>query len=652
MRYLLKRLKLYLLSHRWVWVRLVIFFYDMMAITVSWLLSFMISLNFSLSLKDYSMAIELFPIVFAIQAGSIIYFRLDRIVARFISLPDLLRILKAVFSACLITTILEFQSVSQKAIFVLDPLMLVVLIAGGRTLYRFYIERGTYSRTGLRTLVVGAGNAGEALIRELRRKGQKVYMPVGFLDDDRLKAGKEILGVRVVGRIRDLVQIARRLDIEMVLLAIPSADPKLVKRITEMCHEAGLPCRTLPSLQKLLTSKVTINALCDITTEDLLGREPVRLDWDGIREQITDNIILISGAGGSIGSELSRQIASFGPKKIILLEISEFGLYQIEMILKEQYPDIDVKPILADICDRDGLLRIFKDERPSLVFHAAAYKHVPMVEKNPLAGVKTNIFGTKNIADISSETGVKKFILISTDKAVNPTSVMGATKRIAEFYCHNLTGCSNTAFIITRFGNVLESSGSVVPLFKRQVANGGPVTVTHPEMKRYFMTTSEACQLVLQASILGRGGEIFVLDMGEPVKILDIAEQIIRLAGLSPYTDIPIVFTGLRPGEKLYEDLFYKEERLSPTVHPKLMLAKGAKIDRYWLQSKLNGLKAIRDTAEIRTYLKSIIAEYQFANDLPAREAADLAVKVKDITKYKGLALEKARVRKNRLNPK
>ena len=433
MRYLLKRLNLYLLSHRWAWVRLVIFFYDMMAVTASWLLSFMISLNFSLSLKDYSMAFAPLPIVFVIQAGSIIYFRLDRIVSRFISLPDLLRILKAVFFACLITTIMEFQSASQKAIFVLDPLILVVIIAGGRTLYRFYIERGTYSRAGLRTLVVGAGNAGEALIRELRRKGQEVYLPVGFLDDDRLKAGKEILGVRVVGRTRDLAQIARRLDIEMVLLAIPSADPKVVKRITEMCHEADLPCRTLPSLQKLLTSKVTINALRDITTEDLLGREPVRLDWEGIKEQIANNIILVSGAGGSIGSELCCQIASLGPKKIILLELSEFGLYQIEMLLKEQYPDIDVKPILADIRDRDGLLRIFKHERPLLVFHAAAYKHVPMVEKNPLAGIETNIFGTKNIADISSETGAKKFILISTDKAVNPTSVMGATKRIAEF---------------------------------------------------------------------------------------------------------------------------------------------------------------------------------------------------------------------------
>lgn len=652
MKYLLKRINLYLISHRWIWVRLVIFFYDMTAVAASWLLSFMISLNFSLSLKDYNAAISLLPMVFAIQAGSIIYFRLDRIVARFISLPDVLRILKAVSSGCLIVTILKFQSISQKAVFVLDPLLLLIFIAGGRTLYRFYIEKGTYTRTGLRTLVIGAGNAGEALIRELRRKGQEVYLPVGFLDDDRLKAGKEILGVRVIGRTRDLAQIARRLDIEMVLLAIPSAEPKVIKRITEMCHDANLPCRTLPSLQKLLTNKATINTLCDITTEDLLGREPIKLDWDCIREQIVDNIILVSGAGGSIGSELCNQIASFGPKKIILLELSEFGLYQIEMLLKERYPHIDLKPILADVRDRDNLLRIFKNERPSLVFHAAAYKHVPMVEKNPLAGIDTNVFGTKNITDVSSETGVKKFILISTDKAVNPSSIMGATKRIAEYYCQSMTGCSDTAFIITRFGNVLESSGSVVPLFKRQVAKGGPVTVTHPDIKRYFMTTSEACQLVLQASALGKGGEIFVLDMGEPVKILDMAEQIIRLAGLTPYADIPIVFTGLRPGEKLYEDLFYKKERLMPTAHPKLMLAKGSEIDRQWLQTKLNGLKAVKDIAEIKTYLKSIIAEYQFVDDISNTKTSDLVTKVKDITKYKTLAMGKIKTRKDRLHPK
>ncbi|MGB9712309.1 MAG: polysaccharide biosynthesis protein [Dissulfurimicrobium hydrothermale] len=639
MRYLLKRLNLYLLNHRWVWVRTIIFFYDMSSVAISWLLSFVIISNFN---PSYVVIFKSLPAAFIIQVISIMYFRLDRIVARFISLPDLIRILKSVFFACFITAIFEFQNIQQKAVFVLDPLILTILLAGGRTLYRLYIEGTIYGKTGLRTLIIGAGRAGEALARELLRKDQKIYLPVGFLDDDRLKAGKEILGVRVVGRTRDLAQIVRRLDIEMALLAIPSAAPKTVRRITKLCHEANIPCRTLPSIQKLLTSKADISTLHDITTENLLGRAPISLDWDGIRSQIEDKTILVSGAGGSIGSELCCQIASLDPKKIILLEISEFGLYQIEMTLKEQYPNREIKAILADIRDRDSLLKIFKEERPSLVFHTAAYKHVPMVEKNPLAGIKTNIFGTKNIADVSSESGVEKFILISTDKAVNPTSVMGATKRIAELYCQNMTYDSNTAFIITRFGNVLESSGSVVPLFKRQMANGGPLTVTHPEIRRYFMTTSEACQLVLQASALGCGGEIFVLDMGEPVKILDMAEQIIRLAGFTPYTDIPIVFTGLRPGEKLYEELFYREERLTPTAHPKLLLAKGAEVDWQWLKAKLNGLKVIKDPLEIKIYLKSIINEYQFAENIIPPKLNYLTDKIKDLAKYK----EKAKPRK------
>ena len=629
-----------------MWVRAVIFFYDIIAMTAAWFLSVMISMDLNPSVTDYEAAIKMFPFILAIQTGSIFYFRLDRIIARFISLSDLLRIIKAVFLACAIITALKFQDVPHKGVFILDPLLLAIFLSGGRALYRLYTEGMTsYCRDGLRTLVIGSGRGGEALMRGLARKDQRAYFPVGFLDDDRLKAGKEILGVRVLGRIRDLPQIVPRLDIEMVLLAIPSAAPNVVKRVTELCREANVPCRTLPSIQGLLTGKVMISAMRDITTEDLLGREPVRLDRKDVRDQIAGEVIAVSGAGGSIGSELCCQIASINPERIILLDNSEFGLYQIEMTLREQYPDLDIKPILSDVRDRGGLLKIFKAERPSVVFHAAAYKHVPMVEKNPKAGIETNVFGTKNIADVSSETGVAKFILISTDKAVNPTSIMGATKRIAEIYCQNLNNYSDTAFIITRFGNVLESSGSVVPLFKRQVAGGGPVTVTHPEIKRYFMTTSEACQLVLQASALGHGGEIFVLDMGEPVKILDMAEQIIRLAGLAPYTDIPIVFTGLRPGEKLYEDLFYEGEKLGPTKHPKILLTKGARIDWQWLQLKLDSLETVKEVKEIKGVLKSIISEYRFDDDVIRKAASRLAEKVKDITKYKNLK-EKTRFKK------
>lgn len=614
----LKRLRIYFLSKRMFWVRTAIFMYDVFSITMAWFLAFLLRFNFEMPEQFWQIALRLAGPVLLIQGAVILYFRLDRIVPRFIGPPDFVRILRAAVTSTVTTGLLLFFTTTPKSVFITDFFMLTAFMAGGRFFYRFYQEGFTSPHDGLRTLIVGAGRAGEFLVRDLIRKGQDSYWPVGFIDDDRSKFGKEIHGIRIMGRTRDIPLIVRRLDIEMVILAIPTANPKNLKRITELCQEANVPCRIVPSLEKLITGRVTIDALRDVTIEDILGREPVRLDWATIRQEITGKVILVSGAGGSIGGELSRQIAKLNPALLILVENNEYALYQIEMDIKEEYNPVLHKAILCDIRQADALEEIFAQHKPSIVFHAAAYKHVPMVELNPAAGIETNVFGTKNIADIAAKHGVKKFIFISTDKAVRPTNVMGASKRIAEMYCQSLNEQSETVFITTRFGNVLESSGSVVPLFKKQVRQGGPITVTHPEIKRYFMTTQEACQLVLQAASIGRGGEIFVLDMGEPVKILDLAEQIIRLHGLSPYTDIDIVFSGLRPGEKLFEELFYPDENLIATSHPKILLArKHTASDWLWLNTQLKRLTlCAKEPVKLKGCIKSIVSDYQCADEL------------------------------------
>ena len=420
----------------------------------------------------------------------------------------------------------------------------------------------------------------------------------------------------MLGKTRELPRLVRQLDIEMVLLAIPSANRRVIKRLTELCQDADVAYRTLPSTHDLISGQVTISALREVSIEDLLGREPVKLDWEGIRAQIAHQVILISGAGGSIGSELCRQIARLNPEMLILLEMSEYNLYRIDMELRKQYPELHLQTVLGDIRDQERLERVFTQMRPTIVFHAAAYKHVPMVELNPGVGTQMNIVGTQILADTAARYGVNKFIMISTDKAVNPTNVMGASKRIAEIYCQNLNSRTETAFITTRFGNVLGSSGSVVPLFKRQIESGGPVTVTHPDIERYFMTIPESCQLVLQAATIGKGGEIFVLDMGEPVKIQELAKQLIRLSGLIPEEDIPIVYTGLRPGEKLFEELFHPDEQLRTTTHPKIMLAQSRHLDWTWLQAQIKRLKRVcmaGESQEIKRCLQSIVPEYSFS---------------------------------------
>ncbi|MDX8402119.1 MAG: nucleoside-diphosphate sugar epimerase/dehydratase [Mariprofundaceae bacterium] len=552
------------------------------------------------------------------QAAAFAFFGLYRGIWRYASLPDLLRILKAVAvgSACTFAVLFVWNRMSAvpRSVMLLYPMMLVLGLAGPRLLYRWLKDRRLDLRgePARRALIVGAGRAGELLVRDLLKGGE--YQPVGFVDDDPRKHGQEIQGVRVLGGVDRLEALARELAVDVVLLAMPSASRQAIRRVVEICQRLGVSCRTLPSVADLADGKVEVGRLRRVGIEDLLGREPVRMDHAGVRGLIEGTCVLVTGAGGSIGSELCRQIAAMRPARLVMLDHGEFNLYRIDREMNDAGHGAIIEPVLGDVRDGARMRWLFERFRPDLVFNAAACKHVPLVEKNPAEGVKTNVLGTVRLADLAVEFGVRKFIQISTDKAVNPTNVMGATKRAAEIYCQNLDRRSPaTAFVTTRFGNVLGSAGSVVPLFQEQIEKGGPVTVTHPEVTRYFMTIPEAVSLILQAALMGRGGEIFVLDMGEPVRILDLAEQMIRLSGLEPGRDVEIVFTGLRPGEKLYEELFHEAESLVGTDHPKLMLAASREADwsriEAWLK-RLDQACTARDIDTLLAVLREMVPEY------------------------------------------
>lgn len=424
-------------------------------------------------------------------------------------------------------------------------------------------------------LIVGAGDAGEMLAREMLKTHGGRFEPVGFADDDGSKRGARIHGVPVLGTIADVPELVRRHGIEEVVVAIPSSTGRDMRRIVELCKTTGISVRTMPGIDQLIEGRVTINQLRSVNIEDLLRREPVSLDMESISRLVEGRVVLVTGAGGSIGSELCRQVARFKPERLVLVERAENALFEIHRELIAKSPPVEIAPCMADISDEPRMRRVLAEHRPGVVLHAAAHKHVPMMEENPGEAVKNNVGGTRLLADLSVEFQVERFVMISTDKAVNPTSVMGATKRAAELYIQGLSQKSRTTrFVAVRFGNVLGSAGSVIPIFKEQIASGGPVKVTHPEMRRYFMTIPEASQLVLQAATMGNGGEIFVLDMGEPVRIVDLANDLIALSGLKPGKDIEVIFTGLRPGEKLFEELSTEEEQAEKTRHPKIFIGR------------------------------------------------------------------------------
>ena len=552
-----------------------------------------------------------------IQLISFHYFGLYRGIWRFASIPDLVRILKAVLVGAVVTFLVLFvwQRLEgiPRSVTALYPILLVAGLAIPRLFYRWLKDRrfGLASQEGKRAMIVGAGRAGELLVRDLLKDGQ--YFPVAFLDDDRKKHGLDIHGVRVVAGSDAFEEQVEKLDVEIVLLAIPSASAGLMRGLVDKSLILKIPCRTLPSLTELAEGKVEVGTLREIKIEDLLGREEISLDDLQVREFLKGKRVLITGAGGSIGSEFCRQVAEYQPEKLIMVDHGEYNLYQIDGEMRMARDGLVVS-LLGDIRDEARMRWIFEYYQPQVVFNAAAYKHVPLVEENPAEGVKTNVLGTSRIADLAVEYGCEKFVQVSTDKAVNPTNVMGASKRAAEIYCQNLNARSaKTAFITTRFGNVLGSAGSVVPLFEKQIKQGGPITVTHPEITRYFMTIPEAVRLILQAGSMGAGGEIFVLDMGEPVKIIDLAEQMIHLSGMEVGKDIEIKFTGLRPGEKLYEELFHHSESLMGTSHPKIMLSASREVDWNEMQAlleKLRGACAEREVDRVRALLQEMVPEF------------------------------------------
>jgi len=541
---------------------------------------------------------------------------------RYSSTPDLLRLIKGISFSLFVSIMVAFfynrLEVIPRSVFVIDWLLLIVALGGGRLGYRiirdYFLQRQLDLNSAIRVLVVGAGAAGEQLFREIRKTPSLSMNVVGFIDDDLGMKKKLLHGVPVLGRIDNLQEIVATKKVNKVLIAIPSATGSEIGRIVKSCDDSSIEFKTLPHISDVLNGKISYSQLRDVGPEDLLGRTEIKLDTELIQEVITGSTVLISGAGGSIGSELCRQIAMFNPKEIILYELTELFLYKMEMEIKEEFPNLKYKVVIGDIRDVNKVERVFKECRPDIVFHAAAYKHVPMMEANPLESIHTNIFGTKILSEAASKYCVKRFVQISTDKAVNPTNVMGVTKRVAEMVIQDVQNRSeSTKFMTVRFGNVLGSSGSVIPLFKKQILKGGPITVTDPNVERFFMTIPEACQLVMQAGSIGQGKEVFVLDMGKLVKIKDLAKQMITLSGLKE-EDIEIKYTGLRPGEKLYEELTLDGEDIIETVHPLVRVVKAqpspSSLSGH-LDSLYSAINCGMNTSEVKDILRVVVPEYE-----------------------------------------
>ena len=490
---------------------------------------------------------------------------------------------------------------------------------------------GRYSYRGVRALrgrlsgdrsirknvmLIGAGSAGSALIKEIINSRQVNKNLVGVIDDDKGKQGTFIHGIRVIGTRDDIVQRAEELEVDEIMIALPSASAKEIKEIVDICKETGCELKRLPGIYQLVNGEVSISKLKDVDVNDLLGREPVSVDLDSIMGYVSGKVILVTGGGGSIGSELCRQIASHQPKQLIIIDIYENNAYSIQQELLHSYPELDLVVLIASVRNTKRMNDIFAKYRPDIVYHAAAHKHVPLMEDSPNEAVKNNVLGTWKVVQAADRYHVKRFVMISTDKAVNPTNIMGATKRVCEMIVQTYNNRSQTEFVAVRFGNVLGSNGSVIPLFKKQIEQGGPVTVTHPDIIRYFMTIPEAVSLVLQAGAYAKGGEIFVLDMGEPVKILDLAKNLILLSGHKPGEDIQIEFTGLRPGEKLYEEMLMDEEGLQNTENQLIHIGKPIELDEEKFLAQLQKLKdyVVEEPDDIRSYIQDIVPTYSIQN--------------------------------------
>ena len=601
---------------------LAIILHDILAATFAWLGAYWLRFNLAVPPEFHAAALSTLQWVVPLQAVVFWRFGLYRGIWRFASLPDLKRIVFAVAIAALLIPLVlilfRVDAVVPRSVLILDPLLLIIVMGGSRLGYRAWKEHRLASvlRPGSKpVLIAGAGSAADFLLRELARNPAGFHA-VGLLDDSCDKQGRLVQGVPVLGTLDEVAQHAARMDVSDVVLALPSAAHDVRKRVTERCTEAGLNVMTIPSLEDLVAGRVSVSALRRVELDDLLGRDPVQLDDSGLHRLLTGKVVMVTGAGGSIGSELCRQIARYAPDRLVLFEQSELALYAMEQELPQRFPDLVIEPVIGDVKQADSVERVMATHRPQVVFHAAAYKHVPLMENtNAWEALRNNVLGTYRVAQAARAQGVGTFVMISTDKAVNPTNVMGASKRLAEMVCqcmqHGGEGQrSGTRFVSVRFGNVLGSSGSVIPKFQKQIEAGGPVTVTHPEITRYFMSIPEAAQLVLQAGLMGEGGEIFVLDMGEPVKIAELARLMIRLSG-SDESRIRVEFTGLRPGEKLYEELLADDESTLPTPHAKLRIAQARRADQEALAAWLAWLSGPRqDETAVKAWLRQHVQEY------------------------------------------
>lgn len=611
-----------------VWIqsraRWIAILHDVFIIPLAWFGAFWLRFNLDgIPAEALMVAFKMFPLVCLVQTCVNWGVGLYRGIWQFASMPDLFRIMKASIIGCAVSLIVLFLVMHlqgfPRSVLPIYGMLLILFLGGSRFAVRWIKEYKRLISAGERerVLVMGAGRSGEGLVRELLRDASRAYKPVAFVDDRKSKLGKEIHGIRVVGRSKDIPRIVKEYGIQLIVVAIPSLKAADLRRIMQYCDETNCKVRTLPGMNDLVGGRVSVDLLREVSLEDLLGRDPVSIDWEAIRSAIHDKVILVSGGGGSIGSELCRQIAKLQPKKLIVVERSEYNLFTLEQEFAESFPDLQMSIHLVDICDRIALSQVIKNEQPDIIFHAAAYKHVPMLEIRPREAIVNNILGTECIASLAVAHQVKKFVLVSTDKAVNPTNVMGASKRVSEMVCHYYNALGDTRFITVRFGNVLGSAGSVVPIFRKQLENGGPLTVTHPEVTRFFMTIPESCQLILQALCIGEGGEIFVLDMGEPVKIQFLAEQMIKLAGKKPETDVEIRYTGLRPGEKLFEELFHPNEKFNETSHMKIFQANSRNFDLKWFNEMLKTLDKVchqenkLDEAEYRALLQKLVPELE-----------------------------------------
>lgn len=548
--------------------------------------------------------------------GCMIYFKMYNRIWQYASIGEILSVLKAVLIGSLLAYGLTYVIGGQRvpiSIGIRTFETMLLLMGGARFIWRIY--RDNYmkkNKSQQRALIVGAGDCGTMIAKELKYNSASKLYPVAFIDDDPAKHKMQVYGVTVVGNRNDIVKIVKKQHISDIIIAIPSASRDDISKIIDICKEAKVSLQIIPRINDIIDGKVTLNEIRNVEVEDLLGREPIKVDLERIASYVENQTVLVTGAGGSIGSELCRQISHYSPRKLLLLDHSENYMYQIEKELRNIHPELQLETLIADIKDLHRIDDIFKKYKPEVVFHAAAHKHVPLMERNPSEAIKNNVFGTKHVAMCADRYGAERFVLISTDKAVNPTSIMGATKRIAELIIQGIGETSTTKFAAVRFGNVLGSNGSVIPHFKEQIASGGPVTVTSPDMIRYFMTIPEAVELVIQAGAYAEKNDIFILDMGEPVRILELAEDLIRLSGYEPYEEIDIVFTGLRPGEKLFEELFTSDEDLTTTLHGRIFTARTTHYASHELEPKLARLERVlaEGKDQMIAAVKAIVKEY------------------------------------------